>query len=62
MSREKEKAERRELEAAGWKPIKRMGEVVWRRPNSRFLYPKSMALRLIREAAEEAGGDDEGAA
>ena len=53
-------AQRRELEEAGWVRIERLGKVVWRRPNSAYLYPQGVAIRLVREAAEnestEAGG------
>jgi len=45
-------AQRRELEEAGWKPIERLGKVVWRRPNSNYLYPQGVAIRLVRQAAE----------
>jgi len=40
-----------ELEAAGWKPVVHVGDVAWRHPKSRFLYPQSMALRLLRKGA-----------
>ena len=50
-------AEHRELLEAGWSPVERDGEIVWRRPDSPYLYPADVALRLVRE--EEAG---EGAA
>jgi hypothetical protein len=53
-------AQRRELEEAGWTRIERLGKVVWRKPNSTYLYPQGVAIRLVREAAEnestEAGG------
>jgi hypothetical protein len=45
-------AQRRELEEAGWTRIERLGKVVWRRPNSTYLYPQGVAIRLVREAAE----------
>ncbi len=45
-------AQRRELEEAGWKRLERLGKVVWQRPNSNYLYPQGVAVRLIREAAD----------
>ena len=45
-------AQRRELVDAGWAPIDRLGKVVWRRPDSHYLYPQGVAIRLVREAAE----------
>jgi hypothetical protein len=45
-------AQRRELEEAGWKPIERMGKLVWQRPDSQYLYPQGVAIRMVREAAE----------
>jgi len=45
-------AQRRELEEAGWTRIERLGKVVWRRPNSNYLYPQGVAIRLVREAAD----------
>jgi hypothetical protein len=45
-------AQRRELEEAGWVRIERLGKVVWRRPNSAYLYPQGVAVRLVREAAD----------
>ena len=45
-------AQRRELEEAGWTPIERLGKVVWQRPTSNYLYPQGVAIRLVREAAE----------
>src|SRR5919112_133870 len=44
--------QRRELEEAGWKPIERMGKIVWQRPDSQYLYPQGVAIRMVREAAE----------
>jgi hypothetical protein len=29
-----------------------LGKVVWRRPNSAYLYPQGVAVRLVREAAD----------
>ncbi len=45
-------AQRRELEEAGWTPMERLGKVVWQRPDSAYLYPQGVAIRLVREAAE----------
>jgi hypothetical protein len=45
-------AQRRELEEAGWAPIERLGKVVWQRPHSNYLYPQGVAIRLVRQAAE----------
>ena len=45
-------AQRRELEEAGWVRMERLGKVVWRRPNSAYLYPQGVAVRLVREAAD----------
>ena len=44
--------QRRELEEAGWKPIERIGKIVWQRPDSQYLYPQGVAIRMVREAAE----------
>ena len=44
--------QRRELEEAGWTPIERLGKVVWQRPDSHYLYPQGVAIRLAREAAK----------
>ena len=45
-------AQRRELEEAGWVRMERLGKVVWRRPNSAYLYPQGVAVRLVREAPD----------
>ena len=45
-------AQRRELEEAGWKRLDRLGKVVWQRPDSNYLYPQGVAIRLVREAAD----------
>ena len=45
-------AQRRELEEAGWKLIERMGKIVWQRPDSQYLYPQGVAIRMVREATE----------
>src|SRR5829696_7723345 len=45
-------SQQRELEEAGWKPIERMGKIVWQRPDSHYLYPQGVAIRMVREAAE----------
>lgn len=44
-------AEQRELEAAGWERIEREGKIVWRNPESGFLYPQGAAIALVREGA-----------
>jgi hypothetical protein len=54
-------AQRRELEEAGWTRIERLGKVVWRRPNSTYLYPQGVAIRLVREAAENESTEPGGA-
>ncbi len=41
-------AQRRELEEAGWTPMERLGKVVWQRPDSAYLYPQGVAIRLDR--------------
>lgn len=40
----------RELEAAGWEKLERLEKIVWRRPESGYLYPQDVAIRLVREA------------
>jgi hypothetical protein len=55
-------AQRRELEEAGWTRIERLGKLVWRRPNSHYLYPQGVAIRLVREAAENETGESGGEA
>jgi hypothetical protein len=45
-------AQQRELEEAGWTRIERTGKLVWQRPNSQYLYPQGVAIRMVREAAE----------
>ena len=44
--------QRRELEEAGWTRLERMGKVVWQRPNSNYLYPQGVAIRLVREVTD----------
>ncbi len=45
--------EQRELEAAGWERLDRMGKIVWRSPSG-YLYPQGAAIaRLRRERREE---------
>jgi hypothetical protein len=46
-----QEAERRELEAAGWESVERMGKIVWRNPVSGHLYPQSVAISMVREGA-----------
>jgi hypothetical protein len=45
-------AEQRELEAAGWEQMEREGKIVWRNPESGFLYPQGTAIVLVREGAD----------
>lgn len=62
-----QEAQRRELEAAGWRLVmagEYLEQGVWRRPNSSYLYPQNIALRLVRESNQtvlnlEARRDDE---
>jgi hypothetical protein len=54
------KAQQRELEAAGWERLERVGKLVWRNPRSGHLYPQGAAIALIRAgklpgASEESG-------
>ena len=53
---EEHEAECRELEAAGWEKIERLGKIVWRKPKSRYLYPQEVAIRLAREEGKEVEG------
>ncbi len=48
-------AQQRELEAAGWEQVERMGKVVWRHPTSGGLYPQGPAMRRLR--IDQAGQD-----
>ena len=50
-----ERDERRELEAAGWKPEEREGETVWKNLANGLLYPQSQAVAMVREGADPAG-------
>ena len=52
-------AQRRELEEAGWTRIERLGKVVWKRPNSGYLYPQGVAIRLLREDTDNESADAE---
>jgi hypothetical protein len=45
-------AEQHELEAAGWERIEREGKIVWRNPDSGYLYPQGAAIALVRGNAE----------
>lgn len=47
--------ERRELEAAGWKPEEREGESAWKNPANGLLYPQGQAVAIVREGADPAG-------
>jgi hypothetical protein len=57
-------AQQRELESAGWERQERLGKVVWRRPDSNYLYPQGAAIALIRAGMlpgashEESGGEE----
>jgi hypothetical protein len=57
-------AEQHQLEAAGWERIERQGKIVWRNPNSGFLYPQGAAISLVRERAslEDIPSEPEGEA
>ncbi len=44
--------ERRELEAAGWRPEEREDETVWQHPGSGFWYPQGVAIAMLREGAD----------
>jgi len=57
------KAQQRELEAAGWERLERVGKLVWRNPRSGHLYPQGAAIALIRAgklpgASEESGEEE----
>ena len=47
-------AEQRELEAAGWARVERQGKLLWRHPESGYLYPQGPAVRRLRM---DSGGD-----
>ncbi len=49
MSRDAET--RRRLEAAGWEPVERAGETVWRHPETGIYYDRDKAVALLREGA-----------
>ncbi len=51
-------AEQRELKAAGWEPVERLGKTVWRNPESGHLYPEGVAIRLVRERADDEGDSE----
>lgn len=60
---DKRSTQRHELEAAGWERVERDGGIVWRNPKSGYLYPRDVALHLVRENREaESASSDEGAA
>jgi hypothetical protein len=50
-------AEQRELGAAGWERLERQGKVIWRNPQSGYLYPQGAAMALLRRQRENEGGD-----
>jgi hypothetical protein len=45
-------AERRELEAAGWRPKERAGEIVWQAPGGGSWYQQDVAIAMVRENAQ----------
>lgn len=45
-------AAQRELEAAGWVRMVRMGKIVWQNPESGHLYPQGAAVSLVRRKRE----------
>ncbi len=51
-------AEQRELKTAGWEPVERLGKTVWRNPESGHLYPQGVAIRLVRERADDEGDSE----
>jgi hypothetical protein len=48
-------AERGELIDAGWEPKDAEGTVVWRNPANGYFYPHGLAVRLMREQADDHG-------
>ncbi len=57
-------AQERELVAAGWERLERVGKIVWRNPRSGHLYPQGAAIALIRVgkipgASEKSGRSEE---
>ena len=45
-------AERRELEAAGWRSKEHAGEIVWQAPGEGLWYQQGVAIAMVRENAE----------
>jgi hypothetical protein len=45
-------AERRELEAAGWRSKERASEIVWQAPGGGLWYQQGVAIAMVRENAE----------
>ena len=41
--------ERREHEAASFKPKERCGKIIWQRPNNGFYYSKEVSLHLLNQ-------------
>ena len=39
--------EQLELEAAGWEPKERAGQVIWKSPNNGFYYAQGVAVEII---------------
>jgi hypothetical protein len=44
-------AERRELEAAGWRSKERASEIVWQAPGGGLWYEQGVAIAMVRENA-----------
>lgn len=42
-------AEQLDLKEAGWEKIERQGKIVWRHPQTGFLYPQGMAILRLRQ-------------
>jgi len=41
-----------ELASAGWERLEHEGETVWRNPVSGLVYPKGIAISMLRERAD----------
>jgi len=53
-------AQERELVAAGWERLERVGKIVWRNPRSGHLYPQGAAIALIRTGKISGASDKPG--
>ncbi len=40
------------LEAVGWEPVERAGEILWRHPETGIYYDRDKAMALLREGAD----------